>query len=212
MTIIVHPALLVLVVAAALAWRFVPRPLPKVQAPPKPTAKVAPRRKFETIPTFTEPRYINGSGYVMVRDPEHPLAGKNGYVREHRKVLHDRIGPGAHPCNWCSTQVEWMTGRLEPGSKTLVADHIDGDKQNNDAANLVPACLPCNATRSAPLVDVKTGQRICNCGELATEVGSRCKDCYREYNRKRKARSRARRRLGAHPGALAFGEDPDMIG
>jgi hypothetical protein len=29
----------------------------------------------------------------------------------------------------------------------LIVDHIDGDKANNQRANLVPACNPCNSLR-----------------------------------------------------------------
>ena len=37
-------------------------------------------------------RYLNGAGYVMVWDPGHPRAGRNGYVREHIKVWMDAQG------------------------------------------------------------------------------------------------------------------------
>jgi hypothetical protein len=82
--------------------------------------------------------------------------GRNGYVRihaadglhilEHRVILLAKIGPGTHPCHWCGAPVTWTKGmRLGPG--VLVTDHVDWDKTNNDPANLVPACQPCNVTR-----------------------------------------------------------------
>lgn len=55
------------------------------------------------------------SGYVRVRRVGHPLAGVDGYVYEHRLVwfeAHGAIAPGMH------------------------VHHIDGDRANNDLANL----------------------------------------------------------------------------
>lgn len=55
-------------------------------------------------------------GYRRVWAPDHPLAGSDGNVLEHRKVLHDagiEIPSGFH------------------------VHHVDGDKLNNDLANLV---------------------------------------------------------------------------
>lgn len=34
-------------------------------------------------------RNVMSSGYVRVWDPDHPLAMRDGYVLEHRKVVHD---------------------------------------------------------------------------------------------------------------------------
>lgn len=38
-------------------------------------------------------RSVRPDGYVLVCDPDHPLAQKNGYVYEHRKVWFDSHGP-----------------------------------------------------------------------------------------------------------------------
>lgn len=90
-------------------------------------------------------RSLSEHGYVVLRDKEHPLSTKDGLLYEHRKVLYDAIGPGEHSCYWCGTRVKWIKGRCVRGS--LVPDHLDGDKQNNERSNLVPACNKCNATR-----------------------------------------------------------------
>lgn len=87
-------------------------------------------------------RKRGGSGYWTVKRPGHPLARKNGDVAEHRLNLFEQIGPGPHPCHWCSRTVEWR------GRPVLVVDHIDGDIDSNGADNLVPSCHPCNSTRT----------------------------------------------------------------
>lgn len=78
-------------------------------------------------------------GYRRLCRSDHPLADANGIVLEHRLVLYAVIGPGAHPCHWCGRAVVW--------GSTLVADHVDDDKQNNTPANLVPSCSGCNTYR-----------------------------------------------------------------
>jgi len=60
-------------------------------------------------------RRISDQGYVMIWQPEHPEAMSIGYVYEHRKALHD----------------------LGVSLEGLQVHHIDHDKQNNDASNLV---------------------------------------------------------------------------
>lgn len=82
----------------------------------------------------------------------HPLSPPhNSYVYEHRLVLWGKIGPGTHPCHHCGCSVTWAPGRgLKKGS--LVVDHLDDNTQNNDPANLVPSCHPCNKGRQ-PRID-----------------------------------------------------------
>lgn len=89
---------------------------------------------------------INVQGYKIVTAPGHPLANARGTL-EHRIVLYDTIGPGEHPCHWCSKLVTWdVTTPADP--RALVSDHLDFDKLNNDPANLVPACWACNIART----------------------------------------------------------------
>jgi hypothetical protein len=78
---------------------------------------------------------------------EHPLADARGVVYTHRAVLYDRIGPGSHPCQWCGITVTWQTYRDGKQTGVLVADHVDGNRQNNDPSNLVPSCFNCNQHR-----------------------------------------------------------------
>jgi hypothetical protein len=91
-------------------------------------------------------RSVTTHGYVVLIDTNpHPLKKAGRPLYEHRKVLYDCIGPGPHSCHWCGSIINWINGRCVLGS--LVPDHLDGNKRNNDPANLVPACNRCNATR-----------------------------------------------------------------
>lgn len=49
----------------------------------------------------------------------------------------------------------------------LVVDHLDGDKANNDIANLVPSCNTCNLlTRSVHGVGARAQGRSCAVGHV----------------------------------------------
>lgn len=74
----------------------------------------------------------------------HPLCPPCGRVYEHRLALFDAIGYGPHWCHWCGVSVQWQIG-----GDGLQADHMDGDKRNNHASNLVPSCPTCNAGRAS---------------------------------------------------------------
>jgi hypothetical protein len=93
-------------------------------------------------------RSVGTNGYVIVWDTTHPLSrGFGNGLFEHRKVLYDAIGPGPHPCHWCSVMVDWIVGKCVKGS--LVPDHLDGNRVNNALSNLVPSCNRCNASRGS---------------------------------------------------------------
>lgn len=61
-------------------------------------------------------RTVDKQGYVLVKAPGHPHAGRSGYVREHRLVMERKLGR--------------LLERHE------VVDHIDGNTANNDPENL----------------------------------------------------------------------------
>jgi hypothetical protein len=82
-------------------------------------------------------------GYVVKLCKDHPAASAGGYLYQHRAVLYEMIGPGAHPCRWCGDVVEWGA----KGARKLVADHLDSDKRNNVPENLAASCHRCNSTR-----------------------------------------------------------------
>lgn len=85
-----------------------------------------------------------GRRYTMIHAAGHPLADKYQRVYTHRKVLYDHIGPGPHPCHWCSAPLDW-TPKGEPDS--LQVDHLNNDGADNRIENLVPACPSCNTAR-----------------------------------------------------------------
>lgn len=78
-------------------------------------------------------------GYVILHRPGHPLSVANK-VFEHRYVLYEKVGYGPHLCHHCGIHINWFAG--------LECDHLDRDRANNDPANLVPTCHPCNVRRA----------------------------------------------------------------
>lgn len=106
-------------------------------------------RKVGSVGTPERLRAIRGAGsidvygYRVIGGTGHPLAHAQGKVPEHRAVLYDAIGPGKHPCNWCSKTLTWDG----PAATRINADHLDDDRLNNTPRNLVPACLRCNTSR-----------------------------------------------------------------
>lgn len=85
--------------------------------------------------------------YATAYVPSHPLAGTNGKAYAHRLVLYDLIGPGAHPCHWCSKVVFWDA--LEGDPVRLHVDHLNGHRDDNRSENLTPACKACNTARGS---------------------------------------------------------------
>ncbi len=83
-------------------------------------------------------RTVDCHGYVREKRPGHPLAVA-GWVRLHRAVLYDAIGPGEHECYRCRTLVAW--------GAELEVDHADRDRENNSVENLKPACRACQNAR-----------------------------------------------------------------
>lgn len=92
-------------------------------------------------------RLDRGGRYQSTTRPGHPLARKSGRVYTHRAVLYDAIGPGLHPCHWCSAQISWDSTIGD--ANCLNVDHLNGQRDDNRLENLVPACTSCNVTRGA---------------------------------------------------------------
>lgn len=89
---------------------------------------------------------VMANGYRVLNRPDHPLAGAQGKVYEHRFVLFDAIGAGEHPCHWCGVTLRWDHGWPEHAD-ALTVDHLDEDTLNNEPENLVPSCNECNTQR-----------------------------------------------------------------
>jgi len=72
-------------------------------------------RKGKPKPWLPGKRKADG-GYIQLWIPEHPMAGKNGYILEHRKIMSD------------------VLGRLL--SKKEIVHHINGIRDDNRPENL----------------------------------------------------------------------------
>lgn len=70
------------------------------------------------------------------------MAGRYGVARYHRYVYYEAVGGEPQSCFWCDQPLEW---------ETLVIDHVDEDKLNNEIGNLVASCMTCNIQRSQGL-------------------------------------------------------------
>jgi len=87
-----------------------------------------------------------GRRYRSHHLPGHPLATPCGRVYDHQVVLYAAIGPGPHPCHWCTRPVRWDAGKAKPDRLTV--DHLNDIGDDNRLANLVPSCPTCNTTRA----------------------------------------------------------------
>lgn len=83
------------------------------------------------------------NGYWTVTRIGHPLADKRGHLYEHRLVLWDKASGIDQDCYWCGKSLKWFAR----GACALVTDHVDFNKLNNEASNVVPSCLACNGGR-----------------------------------------------------------------
>lgn len=75
-------------------------------------------------------RSLTVNGYVRISMPTHPQAMSNGYVLEHRLVMEGHLGRLLH--------------------SDEVVHHIDGNKSNNDIANLRVMSQPEHARLHMP--------------------------------------------------------------
>ena len=68
-------------------------------------------------------RHISASGYAFVRQPNHPRAGRNGYIQEHVLVMEAHLG----------RYLAWH-GAGHPDSE--IVHHVNGEKLDNRIENL----------------------------------------------------------------------------
>lgn len=73
-------------------------------------------RRREENPRWKGGRYIDTHGYAWVLCPSHPHAAANGYVREHRLVMEEKLGRFLSP--------------------EEIPHHINGIKDDNRPENL----------------------------------------------------------------------------
>jgi hypothetical protein len=85
----------------------------------------------------------------MREAPSHPIAPPSGVLAVARIVLYEKLGPGEHPCHWCGKTLRWIAGGGPGTPGSLLADHLDWNRHNDDPANLVAACQPCNGHRTS---------------------------------------------------------------
>lgn len=129
----------------------------------------------EYKPRYGRPRATKQQ-YRRITLPGHPLADNTGRLLLHRYVLFEKIGYGPHLCHWCSTPVNWGRAR-----GTLQPDHVDGDGLNNDPANLVPSCPPCNIRRANPTLVADTETFALDHGYRTRGEMRICEHCGTEF-------------------------------
>lgn len=103
-----------------------------------------------SAPIKRKMRISNPAGYQKLYEPEHPLAGHDGYVYEHRKVVFDKYHRVLPDCEICGKPTNWETCHI---------DHKDNDVTNNNHENLRPLCNACNTRRFYPEQHTIKGRR-----------------------------------------------------
>jgi hypothetical protein len=108
-------------------------------------------------------RHLSVDGYWVIKaSDDHPLVAystrtpsRRAWLAEHRVVLFDAIGPGAHPCHWCARPVRWDRSWAK-AIDGLVVDHLNDVKTDNRIENLVASCGVCNSHRGRLAADAAT--------------------------------------------------------
>lgn len=88
--------------------------------------------------TLIQGSLLHTQGYLLLYEPDHPLRRRSPRVYAQRVVYHHEHGDGPFNCHWCGCKVTW---------DDMHVDHVDDNKQNNEPANLVASCPPCNQKR-----------------------------------------------------------------
>lgn len=113
----------------------------------------------------------------------HPLAtARNRRIPEHRLLLWEKIGPGPHRCHRCGRWVNWSPG-AGTAAGSLVVDHRDRDKHNNDPSNLVPSCQSCNNRNRLDGVRDDERHRIAAAGHRVRCETRQCESCGADFLR-----------------------------
>ena len=94
----------------------------------------------------TKGAWLRPDGYIGLQASDDPTATINRQALQHRVVFYDHAGPGWHLCVGCGVRFRWFS--------TLRVTHLDGDKANNDPANLAASCHRCATLDSAALRDL----------------------------------------------------------
>lgn len=124
------------------------------------------RRTGTVAPRLPPAPTLRSHGYVLERDPAHPLAMK-GSVYQHRRVAYDHHGGTCPDCYWCGVTLSWASCHV---------DHLNGRKADNRPENLVVACAQCNRARGAfwPMVEAMTATGFDAFVRLAKEMRANC--------------------------------------
>lgn len=91
--------------------------------------------------------YITGNGYMFYVGFNHPACSETGLTYMHRIVMWDKLAGKDVPCTDCGGMLYWGLPFTHPSA--LAVDHVDENRQNNDALNLEPVHKGCNTSRAA---------------------------------------------------------------
>jgi hypothetical protein len=89
------------------------------------------------------------NGYVLVKQPDHPLAfqnsGRRGWVPRHRLRYYDHVQGEEQRCHYCGYGPLPWQGHYR---LAINIDHINETKGDDRLENLRPSCFWCNLLKS----------------------------------------------------------------
>jgi hypothetical protein len=103
-------------------------------------------------PQWRGGRVLSGNGYVMIRMPGHPMADRDGYVREHRLVMAEHLGrtldPREHVHHRNEDRQDNRIANLElMGIGEHIAHHHTGAKRSAETCARIGAAKIGNRNR-----------------------------------------------------------------